>query len=81
MNAGHVCPVRGGASWVSNTPDLPHAGSTQSPPRTAAGSTQTLGELRAVRMMTGRGCEAESEPRKRPQGSGHWFPSVAKDWP
>lgn len=53
----------------------------QSPPRTATGSAQTLGELRAVRMMTGRGREAESKPRKKPKWSGHWFPSVAKDWP
>ena len=81
MNIGPVCPVSGVTSWVSYTPDLPHVGSMQSPPRTATGSAQTLGELRAVRMMTGRGREAESKPRKKPKWSGHWFPSVAKDWP
>ena len=69
MNAGPVCPVSGGASWVSYTPDTPPVGSMQSPPRTATGSAQTLGELRAVRRMTGRGCEAESEPERSPSGA------------
>ena len=81
MDAGYVCPVSGGALLVSYTPDLPTVGSMQSPPRTAAGSAQTLGELRAVRMMTGRDREAKSEPRKKPKWSSRWFPSVAKDWP